>query len=83
MRILHLVKDVSILQHRERDWQLCSAHPHVNEAKTTLRGAGLVHVPVRVDHDQAGGDQKAHSARNLKKFWFIKAWSVLFCFTVL
>ena len=65
MSRLDLVEDVSVLQHGERHRQLGAAHPHVDEAEASLRRTGLVHVAVRVDHDEAGGDEQTHSAWHL------------------
>ena len=39
-----------------------AAHPHVDQAEAALRGTRRVHVAVGVDHDEAGGDEKAHPA---------------------
>ena len=39
-----------------------AAHPHVDQAEAALGGTRRVHVAVGVDHDEAGGDKKAHPA---------------------
>jgi hypothetical protein len=39
--VFHLVQDVSVLQHGERDRQLGSAHPHVDQPEPALRWTGL------------------------------------------
>jgi hypothetical protein len=39
--VFHLVQDVAVLQHGERDRQLGSAHPHVDQPEPALRWTGL------------------------------------------